>query len=82
MDLPQLGATHDRRLDLRASRGSCQRERSEHRPREHRRRPVQYRLANVRVTATALNSADVFVAAMRDESRLIVRADWSITAHC
>jgi len=28
----------DRRLELRASRGSCQREGSEHRPREHRRR--------------------------------------------
>jgi hypothetical protein len=38
MELPQLGATHDRRLELRASRGSCQREGSEHRPRERRRR--------------------------------------------
>jgi hypothetical protein len=26
MDLPPFGATHDRRLELRASRGSCQRE--------------------------------------------------------
>jgi hypothetical protein len=25
MDLPQFGATHDRRVELRASRGSCQR---------------------------------------------------------
>jgi hypothetical protein len=32
MDIPQLGATHDRRLELRASRGSCEREGSEHRP--------------------------------------------------
>jgi hypothetical protein len=38
-------------------------------------------LANVRVTATALNGADVF-AGMRDQSRLIVRADSSITASC
>jgi len=34
MDLPQLGATHGGRLELRASRGSCQREGSEHRPRD------------------------------------------------
>jgi hypothetical protein len=39
-------------------------------------------LANVRVTATALNSADVFAAEMRDRSRVIVRADPSITANC
>jgi hypothetical protein len=32
MDIPQLGATHDRRLERRASRGSCEREGSEHRP--------------------------------------------------
>jgi hypothetical protein len=38
--------------------------------------------ANVRVTATALNSADVFATGMRDQSRLIVRADSSITASC
>jgi hypothetical protein len=38
--------------------------------------------ANVRVTATALNSAAVFATAMRDQSRLIVRADSSITARC
>jgi hypothetical protein len=37
-------------------------------------------LANVRVTATALNSADVFATGMRDQSRLIVRPDRSITA--
>jgi hypothetical protein len=39
-------------------------------------------LANVRVTATALNSADVFATKMRDQSRLIVRADSPITASC
>jgi hypothetical protein len=39
-------------------------------------------LANVRVTATALNSAAVLATAMRDQSRLIVRADSSITARC
>jgi hypothetical protein len=39
-------------------------------------------LASVRVTATALNSADVFATGMRDQSRLIVRADSSITARC
>jgi hypothetical protein len=39
-------------------------------------------LANVRVTATALNSADVLATAMRDQSRLIARADSSITARC
>jgi hypothetical protein len=39
-------------------------------------------LANVRVTATALNSADVLATGMRDQSRLIVRADSSITARC
>jgi hypothetical protein len=38
--------------------------------------------ANVRVTATALNSADVFAAGMRGQTRLIVRADSSITARC
>jgi len=38
--------------------------------------------ANVRVTATALNGADVFATEMRDQSRLIVRADPSITARC
>jgi hypothetical protein len=38
--------------------------------------------ANVRVTATGLNSADVFAAGMRDQSRLIVRADSSMTASC
>jgi hypothetical protein len=31
-DLPQLGATHDLRLELRASRVPCEREGSEHRP--------------------------------------------------
>jgi hypothetical protein len=115
MDLPQLGATRDRRLELRASRGSCQREGSEHRPRERRRReqdprpegdrgrrdptapssptPRHRRVAirltgravhagERRVTATALNSADVFATGMRDQSRLIVRADSSITASC
>jgi hypothetical protein len=39
-------------------------------------------LANVRGTATALNSADVLATGMRDQSRLIVRADSSITARC
>jgi hypothetical protein len=39
-------------------------------------------LANVRVTATALNSGDVLATGMRDQSRLIVRADSSITARC
>jgi hypothetical protein len=39
-------------------------------------------LANVRVTACALNSADVFATGMRDQSRLIVPADSSITASC
>jgi len=39
-------------------------------------------LANVRVTETALNSADVFATGTRDQSRLIVRADSSITASC
>jgi hypothetical protein len=39
-------------------------------------------LAHVRVTATALNRADVFATGMRDQSRLIVRADSSITASC
>jgi hypothetical protein len=43
---------------------------------------VQYMLANVRVTATALNRADVVATGMRDQSRLIVRADSSITASC
>jgi hypothetical protein len=38
--------------------------------------------ANVRVTATALNSADIFATGMRDQPRLIVRADSSITARC
>jgi hypothetical protein len=39
-------------------------------------------LANVGVTATALNSAHVFATGMRDQSRLIVRADSSIMASC
>jgi hypothetical protein len=39
-------------------------------------------VANVRVTATALNSAAVFATAMPDQSRLIVRGDSSITARC
>jgi hypothetical protein len=39
-------------------------------------------LANVRVTASALNSAEVFATGTRDQSRLIVRADSSITARC
>jgi hypothetical protein len=43
---------------------------------------VQYLVANVSVTATALKSAAVFATAMRDQSRLIVRADSSITARC
>jgi hypothetical protein len=34
------------------------------------------------LTATALNSADVLATGMRDQSRLIVRADSSITARC
>jgi hypothetical protein len=39
-------------------------------------------VANVRVTATALSSADVFARGCATQSRLIVRADWSITARC
>jgi hypothetical protein len=31
-------------------------------------------LANVRVTATALNNADVFTTGLRAQSRLVVRA--------
>jgi hypothetical protein len=37
-------------------------------------------LANERVTATGLNSADVFATGMRDQSRLISAPDRSITA--
>jgi hypothetical protein len=81
MDLPQLGATHDRRLELRASRGSCQREGSELRPREHRRREQDPRPEGDR-GRPALNSADVLATGMRDQSRLIVRADSSIAARC
>jgi hypothetical protein len=43
---------------------------------------MQYMLANVRVTATALNRAGVFATGMREQSRLIVRAASSITANC
>jgi hypothetical protein len=39
-------------------------------------------VANVRITATALKSAAVFATAMGDQSRLIVRADSSITVRC
>jgi hypothetical protein len=39
-------------------------------------------LANVRLTATALDCADEFATGMRDQSPLIVRADSSITASC
>jgi hypothetical protein len=38
--------------------------------------------ANVRVTATVLNCADVFATGMRERARLIVDADSSITARC
>jgi hypothetical protein len=61
--IPQHGATHDRRLELRAVRGSRQCEGSEHRPEN---------IAGVSAFATG----------MRDQSRLIVRADSSITARC
>ena len=47
-----------------------------------RRLAVQYMPTNVRVTAIARDRADVFVAGKRDESRLIVRADPSITSRC
>jgi len=39
-------------------------------------------LANERVRVTVLNGADVLATAMRDQSRLIVGADSSITARC
>jgi hypothetical protein len=39
-------------------------------------------LANVRVAASALDSADVFATGTRDQSRLIVHANPAITARC
>jgi hypothetical protein len=44
MDLPQLGATHERRLDVRASRGSREREGSE--PTKHGTHDAERRTAD------------------------------------